>query len=299
MQPETLVHDGDRVVPAAQAAVPILDHGFLFGDSVYDVIRTANGRPFLFQEHMDRLRRSAAMIYFELPWSDAEVRRRLDAVAAALGAAECYFRLVATRGPGPISLLPDGCDAPALYVIGRELIRFDERLYREGCRIAVVPRLRNDPRALDPKAKTGNYLNNMLGLIEAKRLGADDAAFLNVEGHVTEATTSNVWIVEGGRVFTPPLAEGLLAGITRDWLLDALPAAGIPVAEATLDRARLAAADEVFLSGTIKGVMPVGRIDGDAVGGAVGAAAGAAGTAVPGPVTRRAAALYDEALARN
>jgi branched-chain amino acid aminotransferase len=283
-----LVHTGDEILSGERASVPLLDHGFLFGDSVYDVVRTANRRPFMLEEHMDRLRRSAAMIYFDLPWSDDEVRRRVAELTGEIGKEECYFRLVATRGPGPISLLPDGCDAPALYVIGRELIRFPGSMYTGGCRVAVVRRLRNDPRALDPRAKTGNYLNNMLGLIEAKRAGADDALFLNAEEHLTEATTSNVWIVEKGEVVTPPTPEGLLPGITRDWAFATLPGAGIRIVEETIDRPRLSKADEVFLSGTVKGIMPVTMIDG-----------GPVGDSRPGPLSRRAEELYREALARN
>lgn len=288
MTAEPLVHTGSGVVPAREASVPILDHGFLYGDSVYEVVRTAQGRPFMLEEHLDRMRRSAAMIYFEMPWSDGEIRARLLELRAALPSPECYFRIVATRGPGPISLLPDGCTEPGLYVIGTELQPYPARLYREGCRVAVVHRLRNDPRALDPRAKTGNYLNNMLGLVEAKRQGSDDALFLNGEGHLTEATTANAWIAEKGRVFTPPIGEGLLQGITRGWLLEALPANGIPVAEARIGLDRLLRADEVFLSGTVKGIMPVTLIDGTPVGGGK-----------PGPVARRCMELYEEALARN
>ena len=285
---QILVHDGERIRPASEGVVPVLDHGFLFGDSVYDVVRTANGRPFLLSEHLDRLRRSAAMIYFEIPWSDEEIASRVVAVGARLGSPECYFRIIATRGPGPISLLPDGCDHPGLYVVGRELIRYPERMFESGCDLAVVPRLRVDPRAVDTRAKTGNYLNNMLGLVEAKRAGADDALFLNAEGHLTEATTSNVWIVEEGVCRTPPLGEGLLAGITRDWIFQTLPPAGIPVQEAVIDLERLRGASEVFVSGTIKGIMPVRSLDGCPVG-----------DGKPGPVASKAALLYADALAKN
>jgi branched-chain amino acid aminotransferase len=285
---EILVHTGEAILPAEEARVPVLDHGFLFGDSVYDVVRTGNRRPFLLQAHIDRLRRSAAMIYFDLPWSDDEVRRRIDELIARLEGSELYFRIVASRGPGPISLLPDGCDRPALYIIGREIIRYPERLYTEGCRVAVVPRLRNDPRALDPRAKTGNYMNNMLGLIEARRVGADDALFLNVDNLLTEATTSNLWIVEGDRVVTPTLAEGLLAGTTRQWVFEVLPAEGIPAHEDTIDPARLEQADEIFLTGTVKGVMPVRQVDDREVR-----------DGRPGPITRKAMQLYRAALARN
>jgi len=285
---EPLVHTGSAVVPAREARVPVLDRGFLYGDSVYEVVRTANGRPFMLGEHLDRMRRSAAMIYFEMPWSDEEISRRVLELRTALPATECYFRIVATRGPGPISLYPDGAGEPGLYLIGTALQLYPAHLYRDGCRVAVVHRLRNNPRALDPRAKTGNYLNNMLGLVEAKRQGADDALFLNAEGHLTEATTANVWIAERGRVFTPPVAEGLLQGITRGWLLGRLPERGIAVAEARIDLDRLLRADEVFLSGTVKGIMPVTLIDGRPVG-----------SGKPGPVARRGMDLYEEALARN
>jgi branched-chain amino acid aminotransferase len=283
-----LIHTGDAILPADRAGVPILDHGFLFGDSVYEVVRSANGRSFMLKEHLDRMRRSAAMIYFELPWSDSEIERRLQELRARLGTTECYFRIIATRGPGPISLLPDGCDRPGLYVIACDLIRYPERMYTDGCTVAVVHRLRNDPRALDPRAKTGNYLNNMLGMIEARKAGADDALFLNQDHHLTEATTSNVWVVENGNVLTPPLAAGILQGITREWILQVLPAVGVEVEEVAIDFDRLLAADEVFLSGTVKGIMPVGRIDGRPVG-----------DVRPGPVTRLAMDRYADALARN
>ena len=283
-----LVHTGDDIVSASQPTIPVLDHGFLFGDSVYDVVRTAGGRPFMFEEHMARLRRSAAMIYFEFAWTDEDVAGRLLALRERLDVAECYFRIIATRGPGPISLLPDGCDRPQLYIIASELMAYPEEWYANGCRVAVVRRLRVDPRALDPKAKTGNYLNNMLGFIEARRQGADDALFMNADGHLTEATTSNLGIVEGGTAVTPPLAEGLLPGITREWVERALPQDDIPVEVAPIDPARLAAADEIFLSGTVKGIMPVAAVDGNAVG-----------RRRPGPVTLKVAALYAAALARN
>jgi branched-chain amino acid aminotransferase len=284
MTERALVHSGDAIVPAEQPLVPVVDHGFLYGDSVYDVVRTANGRPFMLQEHLDRLRRSAALIYFELPWPDADVARRVDELLRALDEDECYLRIVASRGPGPISLLPDGC-TPRLYILGRRLVPYAERMYTEGCRVAIVPRRRMNRSALDPAAKTGNYLNNMLGLVEAQRQAADDALFLNAAGHLTEATTANVWIVSGGAVRTPPLEEGLLAGITRDWVFRALPD---EVEEASMRREDVTGADEVFLSGTIKGIMPVTRVDGAPVG-----------DGRPGPLTRRLAALYEEALARN
>ncbi|MHC4940916.1 MAG: aminotransferase class IV [Planctomycetota bacterium] len=277
------VHDGNDVRPAAEVRVPVLDHGFLFGDSVYDVVRTANGRPFMMKDHLDRLRRSGAIIYLEIPWSDEEIEARVLQVRERVDAPEAYIRIIATRGPGPISLIPNGCDAPGLYVVGRDLITYPREMYDVGCRCRVVSRIRNPREALDPKAKTGNYLNNALGLIEARKAGDDDALFLNASGHLTEATTANLWIVEGERIVTPPLAAGLLPGITRDWLF------GLDeeTVEEDIDRARLDRADEVFLTGTVKGVMPVSHIDGETVANS------------PGPVTQRLVAAYDAALAAN
>ncbi|MCZ6572468.1 MAG: aminotransferase class IV [Planctomycetota bacterium] len=283
-----LVHDGHSVQPADRPTVSVLDHGFLFGDSVYEVVRTANGLPFQLHEHLQRLRRSSTMTYFEIPWADEEIAARLARLYEALDTDEAYFRIVATRGPGPLSLLPDGCDEPRLYLIGCELLRYPRWQYEKGCSVAVVRRLRNDPRALDPRAKTGNYLNNMLGFIEARRAGADDALFLNADDHLTESTTSNVWLVQDGSVLTPPVEEGLLPGITREWLFGALPKAGVEVREQVIPRTALEHADEVFLTGTVKGVMPVTRIDGEPVG-----------DGKPGPVTAQAAHLYDAALRAN
>jgi len=279
-----LVHDGHQVVPAEDARIPVLDHGFLFGDSVYDVIRTANRRPFMMAEHLERLRASGALIYLEIPWSDVEIAERIALLHEKLGDVEAYFRIVATRGVGPLALLPTGCDEPGLYISWRELMTYPEAFYSEGCSVWIVSRQRNSQQALDPRAKTGNYLNNMLGLVEARREGADDALFLNADGELTEATTSNLWIVEGQRIVTPPLGAGLLAGITRDWLF----ATSETVIEETVSRDRLVGADEVFLTGTVKGIMPVTRVDGEPVG-----------SGVPGWVTRRVADRYDAALEAN
>jgi len=278
------VHTGTGVVPAEEARISILDHGFLYGDSVYDVVRYANDRPFMLAQHLGRLRASGELIYFDLPWTDEEIVTRMNAVQAAVATADTYMRIVATRGPGPISLLPDGCDEPGLFIIGCPLITYDGRMYEEGCDLRVVPRLRNSTNALDPRAKTGNYLNNMLGLIEARREGDDDALFLNAEGELTESTTSNLWIVENGTILTPPLAAGLLPGITRDWLFAQHPGAR----EEAIDRPRLDRADEVFLTGTIKGVMPVRRVDGSAVG-----------EGTPGPITRSLMEAYEAVLSSN
>jgi branched-chain amino acid aminotransferase len=276
-----------RIVPPGEAVVSVYDHGFLFGDSVYEVVRTRRGVPVTLDEHLARLERSAERIYFPLPWTREAIAARVREAVAAAGNPECYVRIVATRGPGEISLLPDTCTAPSLILLVKPLPVPPPSVARDGIGILLAPRPRNDRRALDPSAKTGNYLNNLLALVEARRAGAEDAVLLNPEGMLAEGTTSNVFLVHGGRVRTPTLESGILAGITRDLLMREMARAGVPASEEALPPGALADADEVFLTSTVRGVAPVTRVDGRPVG-----------DGRPGPVTRRVAALYEEALDR-
>ena len=276
-----------KILPPERAVVSVFDHGFLFGDSVYEVVRTRRGVPVTLDEHLARLEGSARRIYLDLPWSREALQERIREANAAGGNPESYFRIVVTRGTGEISLLPDTCRAPTLIVIVKPLPVPAPSVAAEGIAVRLASRPRNDRRALDPSAKTGNYLNNLLALVEARREGGDDAILLNPAGEVAEATTSNVFLVRGGRVATPSLDSGILAGITRDLLVRELPRTGLPVEEGTIPAAALREADEVFLTSTVRGVAPVTRIDGRPVG-----------DGRPGPVTRRIAALYEEALDR-
>jgi branched-chain amino acid aminotransferase len=283
----TVVSINGKVLAPEQAVVSVFDHGFLFGDSVYEVVRTRRGVPVTMDEHLDRLEGSASQIYMTLPWARQELRARVAEAHRASGNPESYFRIIVTRGSGEISLLPDSCREPLLILIVRPLPVPPPAVARDGLAVAVVARPRNDRRALNPGAKTGNYLNNVLALIEAKRAGAEDAILLNPSGLLAEATTSNLFVVQGGRVRTPSLGSGILAGITRDLLRREMPRAGIAVEEADLPVEALRGAEEAFLTSTIRGVAPVTRVDGRPVG-----------DGRPGPVTKRAAAIYEEALDR-
>lgn len=275
------------VITSPEAArVPAMDHGFLYGDSVYEVIRSFEGRPVAMDEHLSRLRASAAQIYMRIPWSDDEVRAHARAAVAATELPDQYVRIVVTRGPGPMSLLPDGCDRPTLAVYVLPLVVPDAAAREQGIRVSVPARIRNDTRALAPSAKTGNYLNNLLALVEAKRAGGADAVMVGADGHVTEATTANVFWVKGGLVSTPSLASGILSGITRSLLLPAMRAAGHDVREGQFPLADLLGADEVFLTGTVRGVMPVVAIDEHRVG-----------DGRPGRLTREFVELHDRVLA--
>lgn len=278
--------DGQLVEPD-EARISIFDHGFLFGDSVYEVVRTRRGVPVTLDEHLERLRASAAEIYLDLPWSHDDLRAAVRRVLDAAGNDESYLRVIVTRGVGEISLLPDSCEKPGLIVLVRPLPVPPPSVAEQGLAVVVSGRVRNDQRALSPAAKTGNYLNNVLALVEARRDGADDAILLNPAGHVAEGTTSNVFFVEGDALRTPSLDCGILAGITRSLLVEALRGDGVEVEEGEYPVERLLGADEAFLTSTVRGVAPIRSLDGKPVG---------AGR--PGPVARRVAEVYERELDR-
>ena len=276
------------VTPIAEGRVSVMDHGFLFGDSIYEVVRTLGGRPVAMAEHLTRLRQSAAMTYLSLPWSDAEIAARMREAFAASRLPEAYIRLVISRGAGPMTLLPEGCARPTMVVYVMPLVLQSSADFERGIGVVVTERLRNDRRALAPAAKTGNYLNNVLALVEAKRAGGDDAVMVSPEGFVTEATTANLYWVKAGTVFTAPLDGSVLAGVTRSLLLSRLAREGVPVREGRFALEEFRACDEAFLTGSIRGVAPVVRIDGRPVG-----------DGRPGSITRRAAAVNEKLIGES
>lgn len=273
------------ITPIAEGRVSVMDHGFLFGDSIYEVIRTRGGQPVALAQHLERLRASALATYLQLPWTDGEITARIRAAVVASKLPEVYVRLVVTRGPGPMSLLPDGCTQPGMVVFVMPLVLPSAAETERGIGVAIPARLRNDLRALAPSAKTGNYLNNALALIESRRAAADDAVMLNCDGFLTEATTANAFWVKGGEVRTPSLDCGILAGITRTLLIWAMRQDGIDVVEGKFPASEIRTADEAFLTGTIRGVSPVVRVDGRPLG-----------DGRPGPMTRRILALNERVI---
>jgi branched-chain amino acid aminotransferase len=246
-----------RLTPPEEAFVPVLDRGFLYGDSVYEVVRTYRGRPFELQRHMDRMGRSAGRIGLVLPPREkilAELQRTLDAAQNP----ESYARLIVTRGEGQFGLAPHLAQGLSrLIVLVRPLTPPAEEQYQRGLQVAIVRTRRNSPLSLDPALKTGNYLNNILALGEAHDAGADDAILLDLGGRVTEATTSNVFFVQRGVVVTPPLSLGMLEGVTRAVTVEVARGEGLMVREEPHGPEALAAADEVFVTSTLREVMPV------------------------------------------
>lgn len=284
-----LVWIDGRPVDAAEARVPVFDRGFLYGDSVYEVTRAFGGRAFALEEHLDRLERSAAGLLMTPPPRD-EIRRAVVETLQASGLDDAYVRIVVTRGAGEIALDPAAADAPRLIVIVRAPKPPPPEAYRDGVEVAIVGRTRFAPGAptstVDPQVKSGNYLGSVLAVAEARKRGAYEAILCDNVGRITEGSSSNFFLVRGGRVSTPPLSVGLLEGITRRKVMQLMDGAGIHWAEQPLWPIDLQHADEAFLTSSVRGVVPIVRVDGQPIGGGE-----------PGPITRRVMQLY-EALVR-
>lgn len=271
-----------RAVDPEHATISVFDRGFLYGDSVYETMRTAGGRVVELEPHLDRLWRSAAGIAFELPFGREQLRAAIDETLAAAGNPDSRIRLVVTRGTGPIALDMRVAESPVAVVMVTPLSVPDEAARTRGISAVIV-----SGEGAIAGLKTGSYLGNILALRKAHEDGADDAIMCNAEGAVAEGATSNVFMVdERGGVSTPSLATGLLAGITRGVVLELLRGElGVEVHEGTIWPDQLRGAAEVFMTSSVRGVMPVTTLDGARVG---------AGEA--GPLTVKLAAAYDRYL---
>lgn len=283
-----LISLNGKIVSPEEATVSVLDHGFLYGDSIYEVVRTANGRLFAAEEHLERLRNSAASIRLQVPLTDDEFIQELERIHAASGHEESYIRIVVTRGVGEINLHPRSCDAPQWILITKPLAVWPEDYYTEGVKAALVDIHRNPDSALSPRIKSGNYLNNVIALMQAADAGAIEGLMLNPEGWLTEGTTSNIWIVSDGVLKTPATDCGLLPGITRALLIEIAKSDSIPLEETRISAGELLSAEEAFLSSTTRGVMPVRQIGEKEVG-----------TGKVGPIARRLQELLEERLGAN
>lgn len=260
------VNINGEIQDLATAVIPVMDHGFLFGDSVYETLRSYRGRFFRFEQHHARLENSADSLELELPLDQEEFRARCAATVEAAGEPDAAVRIVVTRGVGPMDIDPRSCEAPNVLVFARPRPRYPEHAYRDGLAIALVARQRNPKKSLDPNVKSGNYLNNVLALLEARKAGAYEGVMCNAEGHVAEGTTSNLFFVKDGALRTAPLSVGLLSGITRRAVLELAGELGVPVHEERFQAEELLAADECFITSSLKQVMPITRIDDRSVG---------------------------------
>ena len=279
------VYVNGTITDERSATISVFDRGFLYGDSVYEVMRTAGGNVVDFDRHLDRLARSAGAIALALP-DQAAIRRAVADTVAAAANPEAYIRIIVTRGAGRIALDLDAADSPSLLVITQPLVMPRAEHYTRGAPLAIVGVERTSRRAVDPAVKSGNYLNSILALAEAQRRGAYEALMLGPDGRVAEGSTSNVFAVRGGALTTPALQTGILAGITRQRVIELAREAGLAAGEGDLYPDDLRGADEVFITSSIRGVMPVSRVDDTTIAGGA-----------PGPITRRLMEAYDRFIA--
>jgi branched-chain amino acid aminotransferase len=279
------VHVNGVLTDRDSAVISIFDRGFLYGDSVYEVLRTSGGRPVDLDRHLERLRRSAAAIELTMPTPEELGTAIADTLDAA-GNPESYLRIIVTRGGGPITLDITAPEKPSLILIAAPLAMPLADLYERGAALAIVGVERTSRRAVDPAVKSGNYLNNIMALAEARRAGAYEAIMCGPDGRVAEGSTSNLFVSRGGRLVTPALATGILPGITRQRVMDLARSADIRVEEGDLSPDDVRGADEALITSSIRGVMPVAKVDGRPIG-----------DGAPGPTTRRLMELYAGFLA--
>jgi branched-chain amino acid aminotransferase len=267
------------------AVISVFDRGFLYGDSVYEVLRTSGARPVDLERHLERLRRSAERIEITMPHA-GELGGAISDTLKAAENPESYLRIIVTRGGGPITLDITAPGKPSLLLIAAPLAPPAAELYETGASLAIVGVERTSRRAFDPSVKSGNYLNNIMALAEARRAGAYEAIMCSPDGRVAEGSTSNLFVLQSGRLVTPALATGLLAGITRQRVMELARGAGLEAEEGDLRPDEVRAAAEAFITSSIRGVMPVATVDGRAIG-----------DGKPGPATRRLMELYAGFLA--
>ncbi|HXI57838.1 MAG TPA: aminotransferase class IV [Polyangia bacterium] len=281
------VYLGGRVCLPEEAKISVFDRGFLYGDSVYETIGTAYGRLFAADEHLARLERSAQRIGL-VPPPRTEIARAIGETVAAAANPESRIRVILTRGTGKLDLDPAAALDTQLVVIVFPLGPPTPEMYAKGVVVSIVSIARNSPRAIDPAVKSGNYLNNVLALGEARRrFGAYEAILCAADGGVAEGASSNVFLVSGGVVATPSSEVGILDGITRAKVIELCRQNGIPIEERRISPEQLREADEAFITSATRGVLPVTRIDDQPLA-----------NGRPGPITRRLITLYEE-LARR
>lgn len=275
-----IIYIDGKYLPKEEAHISVFDHGFLYGDGVFEGIRAYNGRVFRLQEHLDRLYDSARTIDLKVPVPKEEMAGIILEVLRRNNLSNGYIRPLVTRGVGDLGLDPRKCPIASVIVIAVEWGAMYGDLYEKGLKAITVSVRRNPAEALPPNVKSLNYLNNILGKIEANYKGGDEAIFFDTNGYMSEGSGDNIFIVKNGIIFTPPTLNNL-RGITRAVVLEIAKSHGLTLVEQNLGYYDMYSADEVFVTGTAAEVAPIVLIDGRAIG-----------TGKPGPVTRQLMAAF-------
>jgi len=265
------------ICDSKEATISVFDHGFLYGAGVYETLRTYNHKPFLFERHMTRLRSSGDMIDLALPLSNREcferIRQTMDAVEDL---DEAYIRLLLTRGVGELSYDPAKCLTPSLVIIVKPHVNIQAGLLTNGVNVALTSIIRNHPASVNPRIKSNNLLNNALAMQEALKQDAYEGLMRNYKGDLVECSQSNFFLVQNTVALTPAVSDGLLEGITRNFIFEVGEELGIPVRESVLRDADLTTADEAFLTSTTREVIPIIKVGPTTIG-----------NGRPGPITKR------------
>ena len=272
------VNVNGRISSERDAVISVFDHGFLYGEGIYETLRTYDGRPFLYDRHLRRLRTSASMMALTIPFTNDELAAQIreTTAAASLGGAEAYIRVLVTRGVGDLTYDPGATPTPSVVTIVKPHVDPEAAIYDQGVRVVICDVVRNHPGSVNPMIKSNNLMNSALAMQEALRRGGFEGIMRNYQGELTECTTSNLFIVKGGVAMTPPLAAGLLPGITREFLFEVGKDAGVDVREQSLRDEDLFSADEAFLTSTTREAVPIVTVDDRTIG-----------NGTPGPVTKK------------
>ena len=270
-----------KFVDEADAKVSVFDHGLLYGDGVFEGIRLYGGNVFRLDEHLERLEYSAKAVLLQLPLTRAELVEATLDTCRQNNLTDAYIRLVVTRGVGDLGLAPWLCPKPTVFIIASKISLYPKEHYDNGLAIVTVPTRRINPAALPPTIKSLNYMNNILGKIEARQFGALEAIMLNDQGYVAECTADNIFTVHKGEIFTPSASQGALKGVTRGTIFDIAQEIGVRINEVNMTRYDVWCADECFLTGTGAEVIPVTKLDGREIG-----------TGKPGPITQKVLASF-------
>lgn len=276
-----------KIVNKSDAKISVFDHGLLYGDGIFEGIRFYSGRVFRLEEHIHRLILSAKSILMELPWSFEEICQATVDTIKANGLTDGYIRLVITRGEGGLGLNPYLCPKPSMFIIAAAIQLYPEENYLNGLELITCATRRPTPASLSPQVKSLNYLNNIMAKIECIQAGVMEGIMLNEQGYVAECTGDNVFVIKGDKIFTPPVSDGSLDGITRQVIFELCEAAGYDLSEKSMTRYDLYTADEIFLTGTAAEVIPAVKYDQRVIG-----------DGTPGPVSKRLVADF-RALANS
>jgi branched-chain amino acid aminotransferase len=269
------VYISGKLYDKDDAKISVYDHGLLYGDGVFEGMRSYGGKVFRLEQHLERLWNSAKAIALEIPLSRPALAKAVNDTLAANNIADGYIRLVVTRGAGSLGLDPNRTSHPQVIIITDHIALYPDDFYQNGLEIVTASTMRNHPAALSPRIKSLNYLNNILAKIEGLQAGCVEALMLNHKGEVAECTGDNIFLVRNNVLLTPPTDAGILEGITRDALIELARKANYEVREISLTRHDVYIADECFLTGSAAEVIPVVKVDRRKIGGGV-----------PGPVTR-------------